>query len=69
MKKWRIRLWIPFKGVVEETHNGNTLELATGFMRAKYAFSGVLLSAEILFEVEELAKLEQSLVKTNEVKD
>jgi len=63
MRKYSIRIWTQKKGIVTETHNGRTITDAITHCESDNAFAGIVLSAQILFEDNEIFKLTNNLSK------
>lgn len=57
MLKYKITMHVPELGIVEEPHNGYDLTTAVNAMLAKYAFRGLVISAELMFKELEINKL------------
>lgn len=63
MRKYSIRIWTQKKGIVTETHNGMKITDAIERCESNHAFAGIILSAQILFEDNEIFKLTNRLDK------
>ena len=56
MRKYRVKLWIPNKGIIVHICNANTATSAIVNAEASYAFAGMVLGVEMLFQELEINK-------------
>lgn len=57
MYKYKIKMFVPEKGIVEETSNGYDVGKIIDTIREKHGFRGLVLNVELLFAEAEIDKM------------